>query len=133
MLIPPFESDLQIMTLNDNRFELLQQLLRLNLVQLIDILRERPQSKDTLPPRHRVRPHNRMNSHQLIPNIERTSSRLSVYLVILRISLRRFDEAITHERRCQSFEEFLVLLREPVVELVPRCPEGVSTGFGKLG
>lgn len=133
MLIPPLEPDLQIVTLHDNRLELLQQLFRLILVQLIDILRERSQRKDTLPPGHRIRPHDRMDSHQLLPNIERTSPRLSVDLVLLGVSLRCLDEAVAHERRGQAFEELLVRFRKPVVELVPRCPEGVSTGFGELG
>jgi hypothetical protein len=77
IFVLPFQPYLQIVILRNDGAELLQQVIALLVVQLINVLRKRTQSKNTLPASDWISSHDRMNSLQLPPNILRAISRRS--------------------------------------------------------
>jgi len=121
------------MILSNDTAKLPQQLGTLLIIQLINILRKRAKGKNTLPPGHRIRPHNRVHSTQRLAHILRAPTRLLVQLHALRLGGSSFDEPIADKRRAQRLKELLVRRREAVVDLVPGGPERVAPGFGQLG
>lgn len=99
-----------------------QQPLALLRMQFINILRKRSQSENSLPSRHRVRPHDRMHSLQFLSDVQGRTARFTVNADLLGIGSCGFEETITYECRGEGFEEFSVGLGEAVVDFVAGCP-----------
>ena len=132
VLVPPFESHLQIMISLHHRSELRKELLALGLVQFIDHLGERPGREYALPPRHWIRSHDGVYCLQRPTDILRAPARLLVDLDLLGVGVRRLDETISDEGGSQALKELLIHWGEAVVEFVSRGPERVTARGGEL-
>lgn len=73
--------------------EFLQQLRRLIRIQLIDVLRKWTNGVNALPSRDWIRPHNRMDSSELPPDVLWAASRVGVYADFVWVVLRGVQEA----------------------------------------
>jgi hypothetical protein len=109
VLVSPLKSHLQIIILRGDRSELTQQVAAFLVVQLVDVLGERTERVNALPPRHWISLHNRMHSAQRLTHIPRTSSFFFVQHDLAGVRFSRLDEAVPDERRGQAFKELLVL------------------------
>lgn len=132
ILIPPLKSHRQIMRVQDPPPKQPQQLLALLPLQLINPLRKRSDRKQTLPPRDRVRPHNRVHRAQLPAHIRRRPARPLVHDDLLRVRSRGLQEAVADKRRREPFQKAPVGGRKAIVQLVAAGPERVASRAGQL-
>lgn len=122
ILIPPLKPRRQIMILQNHIPKPLQHHLTLIWIQLIDEFRKRPQSENTLPPCHGVRPDDGMHSAEFPSDIQGGATRVSIDLYFFGIGSCGFEETIADECRREGFEEFLIGAREAGVDFVAGCP-----------
>lgn len=120
------------MVLCDHRQELLQQRFGFVCVQLVDVLWERPDGKDALPPRDGVGADDGVHGLEARSDVQRVAALALIELDRVGVIPGCSVEAVADESGGEAFKELLVGLREPVVDLVPRSPESVATGLGKL-
>jgi hypothetical protein len=131
--ILPLQSHLQVMVLRDDGSKFLQQITTLLVVQFVNVLWKRAQGEDAFPASNRVGSYNRMNSFQFLSNVLRTASLFLVQFHPLWVCFSGADESVANESGSQSFKELLISLREAVVYLVTRSPEGVASSLRQLG
>jgi hypothetical protein len=106
-------------------FEQCEKLFRLLRVEFIDVLGERTDCINALPPGDGIGAHDWMNCRQMGADILRCTTWSFVDNNMLRIGRSSFQEPIANESRCQALEEFVVWLGE-AGRIVSR-PYGRST------
>ena len=116
ILIPPLETNSQIMRVVYPFLEERKKLIRLLRVQLVDVFGEGTNSEQALPSCDRVGAHHRMNRAQVGARVFRCASWSFMYLDLFRIRRSSFRERFATESCGQAFEEFAVWLGEPGIE-----------------
>lgn len=86
--------------------------------------------ENALPPGYGVRPDNWVHSLQLRPDILRSTASFSINLEP--VPLSRFVETRLLESSGQPLQKLLVRFTQAIIDLVPRCPEGVATCLWQL-
>lgn len=119
------------MSVCDQVMEILQEIVALAPRQAIDTLWECPNRKDTLPPRNRIRPDNRMVTRQIATHVQRRPPRLLIKSKPP--SLSSPMEPIPRMIRRQRLQKRTVRLANAVVELIPTRPERIAARFREKG
>ena len=83
-----------------------------------------------LPASNRVGPDNRMHSLEISPHILRRTTGLRIDLEP--IQFRRLVEPRLLERSSQPLQKLLIRLRDAIIDLVSRTPEGITACLGQL-
>ena len=113
ILVPPLETNSQVMRVVYPFFEERKKLGRFLGIQLVDIFGKRAHSEQTLPSCDRIRAHDGMNCGQVGTDILWCASWSFVYLDVYGIRCSSFCERFATESGCQAFEEFAVWLGKP--------------------
>lgn len=122
ILVPPLETNSQVMRVVYPFLEERKKLIRLLRVQLVDVFGEGTNSEQALPSCDRVCAHDRMDRGQVGARVLRRTSRSFVYLDLFRIRRSSFCERFATECCCQAFEKFAVWLGEPGMEVLVTSP-----------
>lgn len=111
------------MVVNKQPHEPFQQLVTLCLGQVVDALHVMAYSEDRFPASDGIGADHGVHGFENLADVLRRAARLGVDLeVVLSGSFVEFGLRVG---RREAFEELLIGLRDPVVDFVPGCPEGV--------
>lgn len=121
----PAEADLEVVVLDDELHEPVEEVPRLRLGQPVDALDVVADGEHALPPRHRVRADYRVDRFQHLAYVLGRPARRRVYLEVVPVG--RLVEGGLCVVRGQCVQEAPQRLRDAVVELVARGPEGVCS------
>ena len=113
ILVPPLETNSQVMRVVYPFLEERKKLGRLLGVQLVNVFGEGSHSEQALPSCDGVCADDRMDRGQVGTDIIWCASWTFVYLDVYGIRCSSFCECFATESRCQAFEEFAVWLGEP--------------------
>lgn len=123
VLVLPVESNLQIVVLVDKVEEPLEQVIALFLRQPVDVVGEAAHGEDALPARHGICSHDRMHGAQVGAHVLGRTTWRSIQLEAEAIG--DVLEVGALEGGGQALEEFLVRLRDTVVDFIARGPQGI--------
>lgn len=127
VLVVPLEANLQVVVLGDHFTESLEQVIRLLIRQLIDVLGERANGVDALPASDGVGAHDGVHGTELATDVSGMASGAFVDVVLVE------KKATSDIGGGQSLEQLLVWLRELIVDVVATGPQGVAAIGGELG
>lgn len=111
------------MILVDQVHKPLQKMAALRIRQPVDVLGEPADWEDALPASDWVRADHRVHGLQVIANVLGRSTSIGVQAVSKLI--RDLVEVVAAEGSLQAFEEPLVRLANPVIQLISRSPQRV--------
>jgi hypothetical protein len=121
--ILPSVTDLQVMVLNNELHKPVQGSSALFLRQSVDLLDMVSNPKNGLPSCDWVCANHRMNGLQVSAHVLWGSTRFTVELETVLLGAEA--KAGLCISGCKAFEELLVRLGKPIIQLIPRCPQSI--------